>query len=52
VLVDSVDTTIQKARQMGAKIVIEKMPIPKMGAFGIFIDPAGAALGVWEIIKN
>ena len=23
-------------------------PIPGMGAFGIFVDPTGAALGVWE----
>ncbi|SRR5258706_6398166 len=52
VLVDSVDATIKKARQMGAKIVVEKMPIPEMGAFGIFVDPSGAPLGVWEVIKN
>ena len=48
VLVKSVDETIKKAKQLGAKVIVEKMPIPNMGAFGIFVDPSGAALGVWE----
>ena len=52
VLVNSVDETIKKARQLGAKVVVEKMPVPDMGAFGIFVDPAGAALGVWEMAKK
>ena len=52
VLVDSVDQTIQKARELGATIIVEKMPIPEMGAFGIFIDPSGATLGVWEAVKK
>ena len=52
VLVDSVDETIKKARQLGAKIMVEKMPIPDMGAFGIFVDPSGASIGVWEVIRK
>jgi hypothetical protein len=48
VMVDNVDATIKKARQLGAKVIVEKTPIPEMGAFAIFSDPAGAPLGVWE----
>jgi predicted enzyme related to lactoylglutathione lyase len=46
--VASVKRTIAKAKNLGAKVVVEYQPIPDMGAFGIFIDPTGAALGVWE----
>ena len=48
VLVDSVKRTIAKAKKRGAQIVVEHQPIPGMGALGIFVDPTGAALGVWE----
>lgn len=46
--VASVKKTIAKAKAKGAQIVVEYMPIPGMGALGIFIDPTGASLGVWE----
>jgi hypothetical protein len=48
VQVDSVKKTIAKAKKLGATIYVEYMPIPGMGAFGIFGDPTGAGLGVWE----
>jgi predicted enzyme related to lactoylglutathione lyase len=46
--VESVDKTLAKARKSGAQVVVERMEIPGAGAMGIFIDPTGAALGVWE----
>ena len=52
VLVDNVDATLEKAREMGAKVVVEKTTIPEMGAYGAFVDPAGAALGVWEMVAK
>jgi len=52
VLVDSVDETIKKARQLGATICVEKMSVPDMGSLGIFVDPDGATLAVWEVIKK
>jgi predicted enzyme related to lactoylglutathione lyase len=48
VTVDDVAATLEKARNAGAQVVQDRMPIGEMGAIGIFIDPAGAALGVWE----
>jgi len=50
--VDDVKKTLAKARDAGAQIVLEYQPIPAMGAFGIFSDPAGAMLGVWEMEKK
>jgi predicted enzyme related to lactoylglutathione lyase len=50
--VESVRRAIAKARRRGARIVVEHQPIPGMGAFGIFVDPTGATLGVFEGAKQ
>jgi uncharacterized protein len=47
VQVDDVKATMAKAIKAGAKPALEYQDIGDMGAIGIFIDPAGAALGVW-----
>ena len=46
--VKSVQATIAKAKDAGATIVLDYMAIPPTGAIGIFVDPAGAMLGLWE----
>jgi predicted enzyme related to lactoylglutathione lyase len=48
VQVEDVKATIAKAVKAGGKPVLEYQEIGDMGAIGIFMDPAGAALGVWE----
>ncbi len=50
--VDSVKKSMAKAEKNGAKIVMAYQPIPDMGAIGVFIDPTGAAFGVWERAKK
>ena len=50
--VKSVKKTIAQAKKLGAQIPLEYMPLEGMGAIGIFIDPTGAALGVWEAGKK
>jgi hypothetical protein len=47
VQVDDVKATMAKAIKAGGKPALEFQDIGDMGAIGIFIDPAGAALGVW-----
>jgi predicted enzyme related to lactoylglutathione lyase len=49
--VASVKKSIAKAKSLGATIAVEYQPIGEMGAIGVFIDPLGAALGVWEMGK-
>ena len=49
--VKSVKATISAAEEAGAKIVVPYQEIGKMGAIGIFIDPTGATLGLWETAK-
>jgi predicted enzyme related to lactoylglutathione lyase len=46
--VDSVKKSLAKAEKGGAKVVLPPMDIGSNGIIGIFIDPAGAMLGVWS----
>jgi predicted enzyme related to lactoylglutathione lyase len=49
--VDSVKKSLAKAEKAGAKVILPLMDIGKNGIIGIFTDPTGAALGVWEKAK-
>jgi hypothetical protein len=48
VQVDDVKTTVAKAKKLGAQIMVPYQTIPGMGAMGIFVDPTGGVLGVWQ----
>lgn len=50
--VDSVKDTIAQAQALGATVHVAWQPIPGMGALGVFADPSGASLGVWEAEKK
>jgi predicted enzyme related to lactoylglutathione lyase len=50
--VASVKKSIAKAEKAGAKIMLPFHEIGEMGAIGVFIDPTGAAFGVWEQAKK
>ena len=50
--VDSIKTTIAKARKAGATIALEYMAMGANGAIGVFMDPSGAAVGIWEPAKK
>ena len=46
--VKSVKATLTRAKKLGARVVVPFQPVPGMGALGVFVDPAGAAMGVWQ----
>jgi predicted enzyme related to lactoylglutathione lyase len=46
--VADVKATTARAAAAGATVMVDYMPIGDMGAIGIFVDPTGAAIGVWE----
>jgi predicted enzyme related to lactoylglutathione lyase len=48
VQVDDVKATIVKATKAGATAVLPYQEIGEMGAIGVFADPNGAVIGVWE----
>jgi len=49
--VADVKKALAKAEKGGAKVILPVMDIGKNGIIGIFIDPAGAMLGVWSKAK-
>jgi len=46
VAVDDVDSTIARARKLGAKIPMSPEDIPGVGRFGVMVDPTGAILAI------
>ena len=50
--VKDVKKILASAKKLGASIALDYQPIPGMGAIGVFIDPSGAALGVWAPAKK
>ncbi|OPY67196.1 MAG: 27 kDa antigen Cfp30B [Syntrophorhabdaceae bacterium PtaU1.Bin034] len=46
ITVDDVDATAKKAEQLGAKLLVPPMGIPKVGRFAVLQDPRGAAFAV------
>jgi hypothetical protein len=48
VSVDSVRAAVDKARQLGAQVVVDYQPVADMGALAVLIDPTGAAFALWE----
>jgi predicted enzyme related to lactoylglutathione lyase len=52
VLVDSIEETTEKARALGARMTREKMPVPGMGWFAMFIDPQGNHFAIWTPDMN
>jgi predicted enzyme related to lactoylglutathione lyase len=50
--VADVKKSLAKAKKAGGKVVLDFHPIGEMGAIGVFLDPTGAALGVWEGAKK
>ena len=48
VQVDDVKASTQKARSLGANVIVEPQEIPNVGWFSIFLDPTGAALALFQ----
>jgi predicted enzyme related to lactoylglutathione lyase len=47
VQVDDIKAFTEKARSLGAIIIVECQNVPNFGSFSIFTDPAGALLALW-----
>ena len=48
VQVDDVKATVAKATKAGATAMLPYQEIGDMGAIGVFADPNGSVIGVWE----
>lgn len=52
ILVESVADTVVQAKKLGGKVMMDKTPIPEMGAFAVIADPTGGVIGVWETTRK
>lgn len=50
--VTDVRETLDKARAAGATVVVDYQELGANGAMAIFLDPTGAALGIWASAKK
>jgi uncharacterized protein len=45
---EDIDGDLQKAEQLGGKVIIPKTEIPNTGSFGVLEDPAGNRIGLFH----
>ncbi|HVO33041.1 MAG TPA: VOC family protein [Elusimicrobiota bacterium] len=50
--VDDVAAALKKAKSLGATICMEATDVGGHGIMGVFIDPTGAALALWQEIPK
>ena len=50
--VDSIDAALQKVDELGGSVVEPKGEVPGQGWYGVFRDPEGNELAVWESLPN
>ena len=46
--VASIDASLERAANLGAKVALPKTPVPGVGAVAAIIDPQGNICGLWE----
>jgi len=50
--VDSIEDFNSKVKENGGQVLMEKMPVPKMGFFSVCLDPEGNPVGSWLTDEN
>jgi len=50
--VDDVASMTRKAKELGAKVILDVTPVADMGKFTIITDPTGATLGLWQSTRK
>jgi hypothetical protein len=46
--VDDIKSATEKAKSLGATMMMENHEVPEMGWFSIFTDPTGAMVAIWQ----
>ncbi len=52
VSVKDVDKSVEKAKSLGAKIIVDAMPVGDFGRMAVIQDPTGAHIAVWQSTKE
>jgi len=48
VTVESLETSLKRAQELGAKVMKPRAPIPGIGWFAMLIDPQGNDFAIWQ----
>jgi uncharacterized protein len=51
VLVDDVEASTRKAKELGAEILLDTTKVGDFGVMSVFKDPTGATLALWKVLK-
>jgi uncharacterized protein len=46
--VDDVASTTRKAKDLGAKVVVDKIEVGDFGYMSVLVDPTGATFALWQ----
>lgn len=46
--VEDVDATVDRARELGGRVLVEPRDVPEVGRFSVLMDPQGAPLAVYR----
>lgn len=46
--VESLDASVKRAQDLGAKVLNPRAPVPGMGWFAMLVDPQGNTFAMWE----
>jgi predicted enzyme related to lactoylglutathione lyase len=46
--VESLDASVARAQQLGARVMKDKSPVPGMGWFAMLVDPQGNEFAMWQ----
>lgn len=49
---DDLEAVNRRVQDNGGQVVMEKMPVPKMGYFSVCLDPEGNVFGNWITDEN
>jgi hypothetical protein len=48
ILVENISESTEKAKSLGAGLLVDVTEVPGMGSFSMFQDPTGAAFALWQ----
>lgn len=52
IFVENVDNSLEKAKSLGATVVVPATPISDFGRFAVITDPTGANIAMWQSLKS
>jgi predicted enzyme related to lactoylglutathione lyase len=50
--VESLEASLKRAQELGAKVMKPRSPVPGMGWFAMLIDPQGNEFAIWQTDSN